>query len=193
VDFDPGLGTFFLTSYGGSDAFVSKQDSAGHLVWAKQLGGTSNDGHSLVTLDSSDNVYTRGWFYGTADFDPGPGTFLLTPTGESDSFLWKFGYVDIRLENQDPTLIHFSPDSPSLSFDVATGLLSDLQADRDFDQATCLGTFSGNPATDDSTPPVGDGYYYLARGLSCCTTQGYGDSTLTPDPRDDLNIFSPCP
>jgi hypothetical protein len=90
-------------------------------------------------------------------------------------------------------LIHFSPDSPALSFDVATGLLSDLQADDDFTGATCLGTFSGNPATDDSTPPVGAGYYYLARGLNCCTTQGYGDSTLIPDPRDDLTVVSPCP
>jgi hypothetical protein len=193
VDFDPGPGTFFLTSFGGSDAFVSKLDSAGNFVWANQLGGASGDSAGYPVLDSSDNLYIAGSFSGTVDVDPGPETFFLTAIDGSDVFVSKFGYIDIRLENQGPTSIHFSPDSPSLSFDVATGLLSDLQSDGDFDQATCLGTFSGNPASDDSTPPAGEGYYYLARGLSCCTTQGYGDSTLIPDPRDDLNVVSPCP
>ena len=78
VDFDPGPDTFNLTSAGGTDIFVSKLDSAGNFVWAKAMGGGGNDeGHDL-TVDSAGNVYTTGYFAGTADFDPGPGIFNLT-------------------------------------------------------------------------------------------------------------------
>jgi hypothetical protein len=193
MDFDPGPAVHNMTPEGEADGYILKLDSAGNFVWANQLGGPSSDGAGLAAVDSSDNLYITGGFSGTVDVDPGPGTFFLTSIDEGDAFVSKFGYVDIRLEGQDPTLIHFSPDSPSLSFDVATGLLSDLKGDRDFSQATCLDTFYENPATDDSVPPVGDAFYYLARGLGCCTTQGYGDSTLILDPRDDLNVVSPCP
>src|SRR5438093_66577 len=41
ADFDPGPGVFNLTSAGSSDAFVSKLDSAGNLIWALQLGGSN--------------------------------------------------------------------------------------------------------------------------------------------------------
>ena len=39
-EFDPGSGTSDLTSNGDEDVFVSKLDSSGYLVWAKNLGGT---------------------------------------------------------------------------------------------------------------------------------------------------------
>jgi hypothetical protein len=89
VDFDPGPGTFFLTSIGEENSFVSKLDSAGHFVWAKQLGGTVMAARGAVALDSSDNVYTVGWFSDTVDFDPGPGTFFLTSFGGNDAFVSK--------------------------------------------------------------------------------------------------------
>ena len=78
ADFDPGPGTSNLTSFGVSDVFVVKLDSAGNLAWVRQLGGTSTDSGSSVTLDSSGNIYTVGDFRDTADFDPGPGTANLT-------------------------------------------------------------------------------------------------------------------
>ncbi|MCU0440483.1 MAG: SBBP repeat-containing protein [Raineya sp.] len=84
VDFDPGAGTFNLTSAGGGldrDIFVSKLDANGNFVWAKRMGGVSNDIARSIAIDVSGNVYTTGHFYGTADFDPGAGTFNLTSTG----------------------------------------------------------------------------------------------------------------
>ncbi|HBI16279.1 MAG TPA: hypothetical protein DDY20_12360 [Desulfobulbaceae bacterium] len=85
-DFDPGDGTFHLTSAGESDMYISKLDSSGNFVWAKAIGGPLSDGASGITIDSSGNIYATGAFTGTVDFDPGPGTFNLTSAG---------GYGDI--------------------------------------------------------------------------------------------------
>lgn len=39
ADFDPGPGTFNLTSAGMGDIFISKLDSSGNFLWAKSMGG----------------------------------------------------------------------------------------------------------------------------------------------------------
>ena len=90
IDFDPGAGTFNLTSIEGN-LFVSKLDSQGNFEWAQNFGGFGfNRGNSLAT-DSVGNVYTTGSFQGTADFDPGAGTFNLTSAGGEDIFISKLG------------------------------------------------------------------------------------------------------
>lgn len=89
VDFDPGAVIFNLTSAGMADVFVQKLDANGNFIWAKQIGGGSNDGISSVTVDAWGNVYTTGYFEGTADFDPGAAIFNLTSTGNYDIFVQK--------------------------------------------------------------------------------------------------------
>src|ERR1041385_6107721 len=91
VDFDPsGAAIFNLTSNSFSnDIFVCKLNSAGNFVWAKDMGGPGNDYASSVTLDASGNIYTTGVFSGTADFDPGAGTFNLAASGYNDMFISK--------------------------------------------------------------------------------------------------------
>jgi len=92
VDFDPDSAVNFnLTSAGGTDIFISKLDSSGNFVWAKALGGTSEDWGLSVALDptGSGEVYTTGYFKGVADFDPGVGNFNLTSAGGTDIFISK--------------------------------------------------------------------------------------------------------
>jgi len=89
TDFNPGTGTFNLTPTGGSDIFIFKLDAIGNFVWARQLGGTSNDEASSITTDAAGNLLITGYFSGTADFDPGAGTFSLTSTGGLDIFISK--------------------------------------------------------------------------------------------------------
>jgi len=90
ADFDPGVGTFDLTSAGSYEIFISKFDSAGNFVWAKQMGGAGTDNSYSIILDSSENIYVTGSFTGTSDFDPGVGTFNLTSNGtNSDIFIAK--------------------------------------------------------------------------------------------------------
>jgi hypothetical protein len=90
VDFDPGTGTFNLTSAGYEDIFISKLDSSGNFLWACRIGSTSDDRGRCITTDAWGNVYVAGFFYGTVDFDPGPGTFNLTSTPAfADLFILK--------------------------------------------------------------------------------------------------------
>jgi gliding motility-associated-like protein len=85
MDFDPGPGVFEITSVNEQDAFILKLDQNGNFLWAKNMGGAGNG----VTIDASGNVYTTGWFTDPGDFDPGAGTFTLTPAGHTDIFILK--------------------------------------------------------------------------------------------------------
>jgi len=89
VDLDPGVGVFNLTSVGGYDAFIQKLDSSGNFLWAKSFGGTGDDKSMSLYLGNSGNIYIGGSFDGTADFDPGVGTFNLSTNGSYDLFLLK--------------------------------------------------------------------------------------------------------
>ncbi len=89
ADFDPGPGIFNLSSEGLSDIFISKLDASGNFLWAKRIGDGNNDEGKSIVVDNSGNVYTTGFFYGTVDFDPGPGTSNLSSAGEYDIFVSK--------------------------------------------------------------------------------------------------------
>ncbi len=80
ADFNPSLfGTSNLTSVGNIDMFVQKLNASGNFVWAKSIGSISDDYGSQVTVDSVNNLIIAGNYSGVADFDPGVGTFNLTP------------------------------------------------------------------------------------------------------------------
>lgn len=89
TDFDPTVGAFILNSSFSGDAFISKLDSSGNFVWAKQIGGTLAVTAYALAVDGNGNVYTTGFFDGTADFDPGVATYNLTVVGYSDIFVSK--------------------------------------------------------------------------------------------------------
>ena len=97
VDFDPGVGVYNLTAVGFADAFILKLDSSGHFVWAKSVACTSTGvaGNTCqafsIAIDKTGNVVVGGFFYGTVDLDPGPGTYLLSSTvyTTSSGFLLK--------------------------------------------------------------------------------------------------------
>jgi len=62
--------------------------------------------------------------------------------------------------------------------DVATGSLSDMRADTDFFQASCLVDDDQGQLYADlrADPSPGDGYYYLARSQNSCGSALYGNS-----------------
>ena len=77
------LGT--LSSSGGADAFVLKLDGGGSILWAKTMGGPSEDEARSVWADAAGAVYVAGYFRGEADFGPAS----LTSAGSWDIFVHK--------------------------------------------------------------------------------------------------------
>jgi hypothetical protein len=63
-------------------------DSGGNFIWAKSMGGLSNDYSRAIAVDASGNVYTTGSFSSIADFDPGAATFNLTQVSNAGDDLF---------------------------------------------------------------------------------------------------------
>ncbi len=61
-----------------------------NVQWALGMGGTGVDEGYSVSIDPLGNILTTGTFKGTIDFDPGPGTSLLTTGANSEIFIAKF-------------------------------------------------------------------------------------------------------
>ena len=106
ADFDQGAAITNLTSAGSTDIFVLKLDAAGNFAWAKSMGGTTGDAGYSVTVDLTGNVYTTGFFSGTADLDPGSGTasfssikgsndIFISKLDAAGNFLWAKGFGDV--------------------------------------------------------------------------------------------------
>ncbi|MDZ4665926.1 MAG: T9SS type A sorting domain-containing protein [Bacteroidota bacterium] len=89
ADFDPNPPTNFLTA-SSTNPFIVKVDTASNFLWAVQFGGTGLDVPLSISVDQNSNVYTAGYFNSNPmNFDPGPGTFTMSPTGLYDGFVHK--------------------------------------------------------------------------------------------------------
>lgn len=89
MDFDPGPGVANLTSKGDTDVFIQKMDSAGNFIWAKSWGGSGFDEVRGFHADEQGNIFSAGFFQGTADFDPGPEEYLVTSGSYIGPFIHK--------------------------------------------------------------------------------------------------------
>jgi hypothetical protein len=93
ADFDPGVGTYSLTAQ-NNDVFISKLSNNGDFLWALQLGGANSDSGYGIIAGSNLEIYSTGFFWGTADFNPinGPGT--LTSVAGVDIYVHKIVQCD---------------------------------------------------------------------------------------------------
>ncbi|MEO1625023.1 MAG: SBBP repeat-containing protein, partial [Bacteroidota bacterium] len=66
---------------------LNAQDAG--LNWATGTGSSAVDEGRAITSDVNGNVYTVGHFEGSADFDPGLGSLVLTSAGIGDVFVQK--------------------------------------------------------------------------------------------------------
>lgn len=82
-------------------------------------------------------------------------------------------------------------------YDLLGGDVPKLGGDAPFSSAVCLQNDLNSTAPEDPRPdpPAGTLRYYLARGHNGCGTGTYGNSSVSPDPRDALDdpATTPCP
>ncbi|MDP4265503.1 MAG: SBBP repeat-containing protein [Bacteroidota bacterium] len=109
ADFDPGTGIYELHADGATDVYISKLNASGNFVWAIRLGGTNPDYCYSIVVDASGNIFTAGFFKGTADFDPGTGILNFVSAGGNDIFVSKLNqpqplpvkFSDLKAYQQD--------------------------------------------------------------------------------------------
>lgn len=85
LDLDFGPGTFYLP--GNAQSFILKISANADFIWAKSTATRSSNSPksytNKVVIDSQNNIYSSGTFsLGACDFDPGAGTFLMTPSSQ---------------------------------------------------------------------------------------------------------------
>lgn len=89
ADFDPSSNTYNLTSNGEADIFITKFDSQGMFLWAKQIGAQAYDDEPAnIAVDANGYLVIAGSFRGTVDLDPGAGVMNVSTQGK-EAFLVK--------------------------------------------------------------------------------------------------------
>ena len=81
VDFDPGPGTYLLSSYPSSEnIFMAKFDPNGELIWAHVLSYIGDMSPRHTYLDENGGIYISGYFDGELDLDPTSGVDMRYQT-----------------------------------------------------------------------------------------------------------------
>jgi hypothetical protein len=81
----------------GSDAFLSKFNSNGNLIWSTYYGGTGNDLGKKITADTSGNIYMAGYTNSASGIST-TGSYQTTYGGGAyDAFVVKFDTSGQRL------------------------------------------------------------------------------------------------
>ena len=79
LDFDSGPNVYNMSSIEEDrEVFITKIDSVGNFIWAKQFEGGFYTCCYTLTLDNLNNIIITGGFEGVVDFDPGPDTLLFS-------------------------------------------------------------------------------------------------------------------
>lgn len=70
-----------------TDIFFARFDSSGNLIWNIHLGTTGPEFLTSINIDSSGRVLITGTFQDPMDFDPGPASAVIAPTGFKNLFV----------------------------------------------------------------------------------------------------------
>jgi len=106
-DSDIVFGSSLLVTVGNYDAFLTKYDSAGNVIWALREGGTGYDGAEAVATDALGNTYLTGFFYSktmlvgatvltNADTSGASGDLFVIKYNSSGTVIWANAYGGIK-------------------------------------------------------------------------------------------------
>lgn len=124
ADLDFGPGTFVVTAEGQGDkpdGYAHILNSAGDFVTGWRMGGSEDDGvlglgRYRDPQTGETQVYTFGYFQGTADFQIGQDQqVFMTATGDLDAFLVKTNVGVLPIGNRRPVRIAGSVNDLSLA------------------------------------------------------------------------------
>ncbi len=193
VDFNPGAGTYNMTSTSGGETFTVKLDSAGNFLWAIQRTGYSGiDRNNAMGTDSIGNIYATGPFVGTSDFDPGAGANNLTAIGSYDMFVQKLdpngNLLWVRqMGGSEGDVVPYGMDVDAAGNIFITGYFTDT---IDFNPSMAPGDtmkLIGEPNGDAFVVRMDNGGGYVWAAAFNGAFQGYG---FDIEVDKDLNVYS---
>lgn len=177
-DFDPSLAAVTLTSSSNSqDIFIAKYDSTGNYVYAKSMGGTSNDIGYSIKADTAGTVYICGMFQTTADMDPSTSSYNLFTSNSSSGFIAHYSTVGNFIYAQ-PVINGFTSTNYSALNSIAidqynmayvTGFLVTSAVPSPLTSSIVVAKY--NPAGTNV-------YYQTLAGFSGCNGRGIAADTL---------------
>lgn len=99
VDFDPGPGTYNLTSDNNYDIVFMKLNADGDFVWAKKIGSPGADDIVKKMVIDDQSLYITGSYRGTVDFDPQSSVYNMQSENNSeDAYIAKYNLSDGGLQ-----------------------------------------------------------------------------------------------
>jgi len=86
LDMDPGPAALNLQNSSdiNTDAFLAKYDPDGNHIWSLSWGSADTGSGNQVEIGPDGTIYVYGSYTGTIDFDPGPGTFIMSSAGRPE-------------------------------------------------------------------------------------------------------------
>jgi hypothetical protein len=173
VDFDPGPGVA-LDSAG---SFFAKYDASGAYVYAHSIGTM---GVSSIVNDDMGNIYITGVFFGTVDFDPGPG--VANMIGDYDCFIARYdtagNYVYAKAIASTNPPVKYSLSVRAIALDANSNIFitGTLYETVDFDPGPGISNLAGNTDHDNIFVASynANGNYLYAKAIEG-TNRAYGD------------------
>lgn len=203
VDFNPSPSTTSnLVTAGAWDAFVLKLSSTGAFAWAESFGSASgNDSGTAIAVDSSGNPVVSGFFTGTVDFDPHPGSAASLTASTGRIFIVKLmssGGASLMARNVGGSS---NDESSSIAVDSSGAIyvVGHFQGSKDFDPSGATQLLTSAGSTDAFmiklsiagalvwAQQIGSSSADLARSVALDSS---GNVTLSGDFRDTVD-FNP--
>jgi hypothetical protein len=130
TDFDPSSNQYFIYPDYTSDQFIAKYSPQGSLLWATNIGISSDatgigvSGYNL-DIDDNNNIFTTGWFYSTTSLPSGPNytvanvpvtpnkNNVLTKYDSLGNFLWAQHIISnaacgLKIDNSNNILVQYT-------------------------------------------------------------------------------------
>lgn len=158
-DFDPSVKLFQLTAY--YDLYLSKLDSAGKFVFAKQIGGNGQIYPYDLHIHHG-SIYAVGDFYGGMDFDPEFSAYSMSAP-YLDAFILKLSSC------QTPALMNLTPFSHlNLCDQQSTSLNVSGNGTIWWSPATLVSSVTAGSSIFFTPPLTVGNYAYYAQTSSTC-------------------------
>ncbi len=128
TDFDPGVGVYTLNSE-SYDIFIVKLNALGELVWVQQIGSSvdAEESGRAIIHDGNGNIIVTGCFAGTADFNYGSDSSLLTSYGGVDAFIYKASDTNLGLNSIASNLQFKIYPNPANDYVMVSDLADDAE------------------------------------------------------------------